>query len=191
MQMADEGTKHYRTILEDLPPTDPAEIEAIKERVVEDRHYAAIGRVAASWAYFEALVNTASINLANIDVKAGVCFTAQIFGIGRKLDAFIALAKLKGASSKLIEDMHTFATAVRNLGVQRDRVVHDVWRFPHPNPPLRFEATAVKSLRLIEIAVPTEQLQRLNSHIEDLPHRFAALLARLHIELHPLPGTPP
>jgi hypothetical protein len=185
----DEPLISRPTLLETIPVGDPAETQKRMEGRLETFHYAAMGRIAANWAYFEALVSTASINLANIDIKTGVCFTAQIFSIGRKLDAFIALAKLKGASAKLIEDMHMFAKDAQGLGAQRDRVLHDVWRFPHPEPPLRFEATAVKSLRLMEIAHPTEKLQGLNSHIEELPHRFATLLARLHIELRPLPGT--
>lgn len=189
--MTEEETELTRTLLSTLPPTDPAEIKAMKEQVAETKHYAAIGRVAASWSYFEALVDSASRGVANVDSKTGTCFTAQIFGIRRKLDAFIALAKLKGASGKLIEDMHIFAKAAHDLGAHRDRVVHDVWRFPHPEPPIRLEATAAKALRIVEITVPTEKLQRLNSHIEELPHRFATLLARLHIELRPSPGTSP
>ena len=143
------------TILGSLPPTDPAEIKAMQEGRIEMLHYAAIGRVAASWSYFEGLIDSSSVKLASLDSQTGVCFTAQIFGSGRKLDTFIALARLRGISAGLVKDLHDFAKDARGLSSQRDRIIHDVWFFPHPAAPVRLEATAVKVLRLVEIPVTT------------------------------------
>ncbi len=186
--MSDEPPK---TILGSLPPTDPAEIKAMQEGRIEMLHYAAIGRVAASWSYFEALIDSSTIRLAAVEVPIGVCFTAQIAGPGRKLDAFIALARFKGISKGLAEDLEAFAKMARGLSEQRNRAIHDTWFFPHPETPMRVEATAVKTLRLLHIPVTTQELLRLNENIHDLQGRFAILLARVHVELHPSPGTSP
>jgi len=189
--MTDEPFKPSGTLLGSIPATDPAELTVMREGRIEMLHYAAIGRVAASWSYLEALIDSSSINLAGVDAPIGVCFTAQISGSGRKLDAFIALSRFKGISKGLAKDLEAFAKDSRGLGEQRNRAIHDTWFFPHPDTPTRVEATAVKTLRLLNIPVKTEELLQLNENIHALQDRFATLLACVHVELHPLPGTSP
>ena len=186
--MADDEPK---SLLGSMPPTDPAILREMEERRTERLHYAAIGRVAAAWAYFETIIDSSSIQLAGLLEDTGICFTANIMGVGRKLDTFIALARLNGISKKLTADLHKFAEDARGLGTQRDRVAHDAWFFPHPDSPYRLEITAVKLARIEQVPVTTQELLQLSEKIDALPPRFAGLLAQLHIERHPLPDTSP
>jgi hypothetical protein len=128
-----------RSLLERMPPTPPELLDFMRNSKLEHNHYAAIGRVAAGWAFFAALVDTWSMELAGLPTEPGVCLTSQIAGMARKLDAFISLARLRPLSDKLIKDLNKFAECARGWGERRNRLVHDVWHFDHPNPPERLE----------------------------------------------------
>ena len=75
-------------LLGSIPPTDPAILRAFENNRLANRHYAAIGQVAALWAYFEAVVATWMITFANVDPDVGVCFTAQMLGSRGRVDGF-------------------------------------------------------------------------------------------------------
>lgn len=75
-----------------LGTTDPAILKRMEEERIETAHFAAMGRVATKWALLEVVVDGCSIKLAEISGIRGLCLTSQIFGIKRKLDAFISLA---------------------------------------------------------------------------------------------------
>jgi hypothetical protein len=170
------------SLLAQMPPTDPLVFQASDERRAEMRHYAAIGRVAANWSYLEADIDTESISLAGLDGKMGICFTAQIAGSGRKLDAYIALARLQGASPKLIQDLCDFAKDTQTLSIKRNRTVHDVWFFNHPQSPQRLEASAGKVARLEYIPTSTEKLLKLADEIDESRVRFDGLALRVQVE---------
>jgi CspA family cold shock protein len=53
-----------------------------------------VGKVAASWSFFEAMLDISIWNLACMSKEFGACLVAQIAGSARKLDAIIALIKL-------------------------------------------------------------------------------------------------
>jgi hypothetical protein len=97
------------TLLQQEPPRGPAEIKALLEAHLTDQHYAAIGRIAVSWAFLEANVDAASIRLADAIPGAGACLTSQIASIGRKLDAYIALARVQGAPKDVVAKLCEFA----------------------------------------------------------------------------------
>lgn len=143
-------------------------------------HYAAIGRVASEWASFEAAIDTASLNMADIDVKVSVCFTAQIQGSARKLDTYIALARLKGAT-KTVEELNVFAKDTQGLQEQRNRIVHDPW--VGLTKPHRLEATARKLLRLMFISVPTEEVLEIARKIILHENRFNALDEKVTLDV--------
>lgn len=157
----------------------PASLETLenweKRFRIEHDHYSAIGRVAAAWAYFEATVDTATIDLAGLSGSVGVCFTSQIAGIGRKMDAYIALAREKGTPEPLVSNLTRLASEATAFAEKRNRVVHDVWIFDHPNPPQRYEASARKRVKLGPVAASTETLHKYVEGIRDLSDRFEAL----------------
>jgi hypothetical protein len=83
------------SLISSLPPTDPAILAEEAKNWAQRQHYSAIGRVAANWSYYEAVVDICSIRLAAIDTRKGLIFTSQIAGIVRKLDVYISLARIE------------------------------------------------------------------------------------------------
>jgi hypothetical protein len=133
-------------------------------------HYAAIGRVAAEWSALESNLDFSALRLGKINHEAGVCLTAQVAGSGRKLDAYIAIAQLRGAKKVMIAKLHEFAKDTKGLAEQRNRVVHDPWQ--GSQNPHRLEATARGKLKLEFVHVPTAAVLELSQKISVLAERF-------------------
>jgi hypothetical protein len=129
-------------------PNDPVIADVVRHQLEERNHLSAIGRVAAAWSTFEAVVDTGCIRLAGLETENGVCLTSQIAGILRKLDAYIALARLRTLPDELVKKLNKFHDKAREAGEKRNRLVHDVWYFKQHGPPERLEATARRLLRL-------------------------------------------
>jgi hypothetical protein len=172
------------------PQMTPEEITRWQETIIENKHFAAIGCIAANWAYLEQIVDHGSIMLANVPARRGLCLTSQIFGIRRKLDAYISLARLRPISRELIAKLNDFAEAARCLGGRRDRIVHDVWEFDHPSPPGRFEIKAEKKLIVRSVPESTETLLAVAADIEKLTERFQNLESDVLLVPLPSPGKP-
>ena len=151
-------------------------------------HYAAIGRVASGWAALEATIDTASIHLADITPNVGVCFTSQIAGTGRKIDAYIALARLQGAS-KTISALNEFAKDTQGLSEQRNRIIHDPWI--GATNPHRLEASARKTLRLEFIPTPTDTVLELANKIMLYEKRIIDIAEKVTLEVRTSRGKPP
>ena len=141
--------------------------------LAENAHFSAIGLVASKWSHLEAVVDTWCQLLAEISPKTSVCFTSQIAGIGRKAYAYISLARLRPIPKALIEKLCDFATKAQRLSERRNRIVHDVWTFNHPEPPARLEASARKMLKLEFVPTPTHQLIKLVQEIQEHSTEFA------------------
>jgi hypothetical protein len=155
--------------------SDPFSQEAKTALEAEHNHYAALGRVAAAWSFLEAGVDTACIRLADIESDRGICLTSQIAGIGRKLDAYISLARLRALPKELIERLDKFAKLTQGVSEKRNRLVHDIWFFNHPLPPERLQATARKLLRFEYIPTKTEDILKTAREINDLHGEFEVL----------------
>jgi hypothetical protein len=170
-----------------IPPTDPAIIKAMLDTHLTTIHYAAVGRVAAAWSVFEGTIDHWAIINAGISAHVGICFTAQIMGASRKLDAYIALARLLGARESSIHSLMKITQRTYDYGEKRNRVVHDPWYFEDASMPVRLEATAKKELRLLDVPVPTEEVSRLAAIIEAHCAEFWALAEEISNELRPSP----
>jgi hypothetical protein len=153
----------------------PAEAIAQYLESEKDTHYAAIGRVAAQWAEFEALVDGWALLFAGVTTEVGVCFTGQMIGPRPRLDAFIALARHFCPKSKHLKPLEDFAKDIVGLAEQRNRAVHDVWELTDPQQPQRYEATAKKTVRVLKIHVPTSKLLRLVENIKNKRDEFNKL----------------
>jgi hypothetical protein len=174
------------TLLGAQPPTDPLILKRMAEEHIEKSHYAAMGRVAANWAFLEATVDSGSIFLCNVHARHGLCLASQIFGINRKLDAYISLARLRPLPQGLITKLTDFAEDSRRLGGRRDRIMHDTWEFEHPSPPTRFEILAQKKLTVRVVTETTEAILQVADDIDKLITRFGAL--EMEVALVPSPS---
>jgi hypothetical protein len=169
-------------------PTDPLVWPDDQSGELTIDHYAAIGRVAAEWAALETTIDSACLRLAQIEPRIGVCLTSQIAGWGRKLDAYIALARLSGAT-ETVRKLNAFAEDTNGLADQRNRVVHDPW--VGSTKPHRLQATAKKKLRLEFIDTPTEDVVKISQRITDHNARFDQLEAEVTAEVATLRDKPP
>ena len=157
------------------PFDDPFSRATTAALQTEHNHYAAIGRVAVAWSFLEAGVDTACIRLADITSESGVCLTSQIAGIGRKLDAYISLARLRPLPKELIERLDKYAKRAQGVSEKRNRLVHDIWFFNHPELPERLEATARRRLKYEYVPTKTEDILKTAWEINDLHGEFDVL----------------
>lgn len=148
-----------------------------------DEHYAAIGRVAAHWSYFEWFVDRSAIELCGQNELFVSCFTSQITGHARKLDAYISVARLVGVSDSLASNLCKFSQKVARVAEQRNRAIHDVWLLISPKEKAaRYEITARKKLRAELVMMPTAQVLNLAHEIEMLAATFSKLNAQARDE---------
>jgi hypothetical protein len=178
----EQGFSLQPTPIEQAPPTDPIVLQKMEDARVNNEHYAAIGLVAARWAYFEAVVDTWISAFIRRPPEVTVCLTAQMIGPRPRLDAFIALARFLGAEEKRIKVLTKLAEKARGLGEFRNRAVHDVWDLSQPTTPRRLEATAQKMLRLLKVHEPTNELLGLAAKIDQLTSRFDDLASTIFTE---------
>ena len=61
----------------------------------DDPHYAAIGRVASAWAYFEFHVNQMIWFFSAEDDERGACVTSQIYSINAWMKVLLSLLNLE------------------------------------------------------------------------------------------------
>jgi hypothetical protein len=168
-------------------PEQVPNLQKMEDARVSNEHYAAIGRVAATWAYFEAVVDSWISAFILRPPAVTACVTSQMVGPRSRLDAFIALARLLGARKKWNRALEEFANDAIGLGERRNRAVHDVWDLSQPTTPRRLEATAKKTLRLLKVHVPTSELIELAAQIGELANRFDDLASGIFSEIHSHP----
>jgi hypothetical protein len=144
-------------------------------------HFASIGIIASTWAAFEISLDIAALQLAGVTEKIGLCFTAQVIGPARKIDAYISVARERGAT-KFMGDLDKFAKDTIGLGERRNRVVHDPWQFQNGSAK-RLEATARRKLRLELIEVSHAEITSLMFGIQGHQARFVDLHARILAEV--------
>jgi len=184
-------TGYFETLLGSQPPTDPTLLDEMTKAHFSEKHFAAIGRVATQWAYFEAVIDSWLKTFAELDWSVSVCFTAQMIGPRPRLDAFISLVRLRLADAKKLGKwpgkLEAFAQDVTGLAEQRNRAVHDLWVMDDPFRPQRMEATARRTVRLGYIHVSTDEMNALAVSISHLRIRFDYLAGEIFNVLHASP----
>lgn len=178
----EQGFARQPTLLEQAPPTDPIILQRMEDARVSNKHYAAIGLVAARWSYFEATVDGWISAFLRRPPEVTVCLTGQMIGPGPRLNAFIALARFLDAREKWNQVLEEFATDATGLAEQRHRAVHDVWDLSQPTEPRRREATARKRLRYLSVHAPTNELIKLAAQIDELTWRFDDIASAIFTE---------
>ena len=144
-------------------------------------HFAHVGVLASRWAAMEIFIDALAINLGGVPTGVGLCFTAQVIGISRKLDAYLALARMRGAK-KALRDLEAFRKEALSLGERRNRIVHDPWTFKD-GIPRRFEISARRRLIFGDIPISTDKIGKLIGEIEDHHARFRDLHQKVLAEI--------
>jgi len=152
-----------------------------------DKHYAAIGIVTANWSYFEAVLDTWIHHFADTSPDVGVCLTSQISGSARKIDALIALIRLRGISDPSPDEFDAFSKKTISIAENRNRVAHDWWDLSDPDFPSRLMAMARKKLILRMEKVSTEQLNHLAGDIMNLKNELESMCQKSSHAWRPRP----
>jgi hypothetical protein len=173
------GDHERKNSMADGPPhTDKKKLFEAWEELASN-HYAALGVVASNWAIFETTIDIWNLKLADIPAQFGTCFTAQIAGSGRKLDAFISIVKLLGIKKPSADTLEKFAKKAGYLAERRNRAIHDPWDLSDPNNPKRLESTARKKLKLQDVLVSTDEILNLAGDIATLRNEFDAIASEV------------
>lgn len=143
---------------------------------VSGSYYQAIGEIATLWSLFEARVDLDTLHLGDIPLRRGFCLTSQISGIGRKLDAFISMAKLEPIPKHILIKFNTFSKKVRGLAEMRNRIIHDPWFTTDTGELERLEITARNGLRLEIIPTKLNELYDFILSIGALRDEFESIV---------------
>jgi|HubBroStandDraft_6_1064221.scaffolds.fasta_scaffold606253_1 hypothetical protein len=164
---------------------------------------AAIADGANRWAYLEYYINKAIWELAGVKPALGACLTSQMYTLNAKLNALLALLKLRKADSAILTSVNKFAASVRDALEARNRIVHDVWMNNnfHPDVMGKMRVTADKQLVMkienIELSKLQADVQLIEKRrleageIEDTIRRALPSLPEMSQgELYPIVETP-
>ena len=83
-------------LLKMMIAADQKEVAGIVPTIIDDKHYAAIGKVAANWAALEMLINSAIWQIGEIPDHIGACITSQLYTFDARMKALIALLGVRG-----------------------------------------------------------------------------------------------
>jgi hypothetical protein len=144
-----------------------------------------IGLVAAGWARFEYKTNQMLWHLANVDIEAGACITAQIQSQPNRLRALCALVAFRaGEGHPLIGDINKFSARAEKLARQRNRYIHDPWIYmTDGRPPIRVEVTADRKLQYATVETSLQEMDNLIGEIQSAMEEIDRLYTRIANEL--------
>jgi hypothetical protein len=151
-----------------------------------------IAHVATSWASLEYYIADSIWTVAELKPAIGACITAQIFGIGGKFAALLALLKLRQAPETLITKVNKFTETIRGPQERRNRIIHDVWLadLESPSSMGRLELTAPKKLSFKAETVKLEELQADYDQIAKARNEFFHIRADIYRVIPTLPEIP-
>ena len=159
---------------------------------------AAIGQVAVAAAALELAIDRCSIELAGIANGPGHCFTSQIMGPMRKLDAYSSVAHGRGLLKNRSQDhKHLLAEpnkmyeAIRISSERRNRVIHDPWLFEEGKDAQRWEITARRVLVNELKPIKSAEIVKIARELGELAKNFGIMHKQILELLATSPGTPP
>ena len=112
------------------------------------RHFAAVGRIVSNWAYLELVIDDWCARISDINPEVAACFSSQVIGSMRKLDALSAISHLYRLEPELAKNLKTLSDKVRAASEKRNRYVHDSWTVLSDTRGERLQVTARKKLFL-------------------------------------------
>ena len=83
-----------------------------------DPHFAAIGRVAETWAQLEFHIDTAIWEFAQVEQMFGACITSQLIGVNNRFRALSSLVQARNGSNESV----TVMASTRSAGVPPGQV---------------------------------------------------------------------
>lgn len=151
-----------------------------------------IAHIANSLAYLDYYINASIWALAGTTPAQGACITSQIYTINARVDALLALMKLRRVDAKLIKTVNKFHSAIREAQDIRNRVVHDLWFNDNHAPQNmgKLRITAVRDLKFGIESITIETLRADLAKIEERRFEAGAIRAAIEAAIPSLPALP-
>lgn len=149
-----------------------------------NKHFTALGHMSAMWAALEHSFNDALWELANVERRAGACFTAQMIGPAPRFRALAAILEVREAKPDLVKAVNSFGNKIAGLGAQRNRYAHDVWAVdPETKEILRVVITSDRTQVMKFSATTVDEILDLTAKIQNAIIDFDDLFDRMKSEL--------
>jgi hypothetical protein len=129
-----------------------------------------ISHAANSWAYLEYYINASIWTLAGVAPALGACVTSQVYTINARLDALVALMKLRRVDDQLIKRVSRFQGSVREAQDLRNRIVHDLW-FNDNHVPKNMGRLRITATRDLKFGIDSITIESLRSDVTKIEVR--------------------
>jgi hypothetical protein len=150
-----------------------------------------IGAIASDWGALEFMISDLTWRLAAVFPALGACMTAQIYTFNSRVDALIALLRIRQADTTLIADLNRFKDRSRGPQELRNRIVHDAWtRNDRTGRTMRLEITARSRLSFGLVLVTLKELKEQRTLIRNFVTSFSPIRERILRALPTLPEIP-
>lgn len=121
--------------------------ERRRPRRIPAAHYAAMGRVADTWADLEFAIDHAIWRLMRTDQAFGACVTSQLVSVHPRSKALLSLLSLYVVADETMGKLNSVLGRAAGFSEKRNRLIHDKRMLRHSTGTvIRFEVSARKDL---------------------------------------------
>jgi hypothetical protein len=156
--------------------------ENVEHLDIPESHYAAMGKVANTWAGLELSIDYLIWELMDIDQIVGACVTAQFISVHPRLRAASSLARLRGAKASA-DELLKFAGDLGGLAYKRNRMIHDKRLVTTSGEVKRFEIATTKELKFGLQPEEIEDLRAFKTLVETKIEEFDHISDRIRVEI--------
>lgn len=151
--------------------------------------YNLVGQIASAWAHFEHAIDRIIWVLAEIPPERGACITGQMMGVWPRFNTVVALLTLRSKAETqlhpLINSVNKMSGRCRDVGEQRNRIIHDPWyvdptgeqaarRISMPKSDLRY---GIRDHDREQILATLADINRLSDKTSEIGRQIASALA--------------
>jgi hypothetical protein len=151
-----------------------------------------IAQAANHWAWVELEVHWMLWALMEVHPTVGACLTSQVYTFTAKLDALMALMKLRSVPETFIKKVTKFAERSRSALDARNRFVHDVWLTDNWNS-AAMGRTSMSARKVLDFKTQTVEINSLQADLGKIvsaQKEASALRSELMPMLPTLPKIP-
>jgi hypothetical protein len=156
-----------------------------RRRKIPVAHYAAMGRVADTWADLEFAIDHIIWHLMRTDQAFGACVTSQMISIHPRSKALLALLSLYEVPLPRMEELKSVLGRAAGLSETRNRLIHDKRLLkPSTGEVIRFEVSAKKDLIFAEQPESVGSLNKFRESVGKIIVEFDTVMQAIMGELN-------
>ena len=156
-----------------------------RRRKIPVAHYAAMGRVADTWADLEFAIDHIIWHLMRTDQAFGACVTSQMISIHPRSKALLALLSLYEVPLPRMEELKSVLGRAAGLSETRNRLIHDKRLLkPSTGEVIRLEVSAKKDLIFAEQPESVGSLNKFGESVGKIIVEFDTVMQAIMGELN-------